>query len=1105
MDTRAFGLAGCITPSGIPYVSTRGGPLSGLEALSLQGLPLDRLLLSKESQKELQDLAGNAMSSTVVGSAVLAALIVGHKILRKGTAMCADVDDDPLDEKRLPRVPDDMQLAEFDLEHSDAGNVDVEALKAEAGRSARYCKCEGQTIVRTRDVRDPEYHIVKCKKCGHTGCKKCTGNPPHEFERFDKLERTDPLEFAKKLKSILPVRLAFSGISSSDFEIFGREMIEQCGAKEWRKLLDTISCAVGDRLCFFDLKRTEYWTVIYDGPHSTLKLLIRTDSIQWFFYAKPSSTEPTISLQREILSKPIARMTPAGSSSLLDGEWEICSPLSSKSVVQISGIGEQVPSFESRCGLQDRCFVEGRVWPTLKVESTENLDHLDVDIRGVYTLLPDCGTAQGCLHKKEAAVPARSPPVYLFLDPTKLGEPAKDSFVFALDHERISGYDSRVIVAELSCRWRTSRVSGNEKDVDIYFRRWIKNRTAALRAFLPKSPILCRAVQPGSSLASLRSENCHQANIAFLSFALPASEVPPSWEQGAWQITDVTSSTATLQSLSWLIQKAADLTGCNEWQQVTKGTASDSDSQLPSYSVEKACTTCAPPKPGILWGRDKRNRVKAYEDPQGAAVYERHIKARPSPFLIFRHIDEQGNGHLKVALNLQTLFHRAHEKLIGNSKNADPVLRTWRLLSSAPDKRDFKFDKFRLERSAGNPLAPQPPHFNPQLGLRDEQRRSLYWMKSREADDVEPFAEEEVEEALLPLMQWRAEGKVVREKTVRGGVLSDEVGYGKTALILGLIDSMFAVDSERVSPPEKGLVDTNATLIVVPAIMIDQWAAETVKFLGKESDKNARPRDAYMKVGNRYNVLVIGTLKALISKSIEEIRSADIILVSWSIFVNSSSYYKRLEKLTGAPQVPLKGSRNFDHWFEDTLNRLETIVDTLVSDGPETMLERIKENREQVKKDHAYFKYCPSERRKGHAASSAASELSGTGGGGSWDDKKFHHSQDKGWNDRKEFNIVKGNKTGPVDWTSVRGVPLHMFRFTRLVIDEFTYANQEQLIPLLSLKSRFKWILSGTPPLNNFADVNTIAPFLGVHLGVDDDEAGRVQNSRLLRKDGSGK
>ena len=44
----------------IPYITNRGGPMVGLEALSMQGLPVNELLLTRETEDQLADLAGNA-------------------------------------------------------------------------------------------------------------------------------------------------------------------------------------------------------------------------------------------------------------------------------------------------------------------------------------------------------------------------------------------------------------------------------------------------------------------------------------------------------------------------------------------------------------------------------------------------------------------------------------------------------------------------------------------------------------------------------------------------------------------------------------------------------------------------------------------------------------------------------------------------------------------------------------------------------------------------------------------------------------------------------------------------------------------------------------
>lgn len=81
-----YAICPCLTPQGLPYVSNRGGPLLGLEALSMQGLPIDELLLTRESEDNLRDLAGNAMSSTVVGACIISALVVGTNHLEPGTS-----------------------------------------------------------------------------------------------------------------------------------------------------------------------------------------------------------------------------------------------------------------------------------------------------------------------------------------------------------------------------------------------------------------------------------------------------------------------------------------------------------------------------------------------------------------------------------------------------------------------------------------------------------------------------------------------------------------------------------------------------------------------------------------------------------------------------------------------------------------------------------------------------------------------------------------------------------------------------------------------------------------------------------------------------------
>ena len=85
-----LGLSQCLTPTGEPYVANRGGPLVGEELLLLQGIPADDLLLTRETEKQLRDLAGNAMSTTVVGACSIAAIVLGLKALAKGSNKDSD-------------------------------------------------------------------------------------------------------------------------------------------------------------------------------------------------------------------------------------------------------------------------------------------------------------------------------------------------------------------------------------------------------------------------------------------------------------------------------------------------------------------------------------------------------------------------------------------------------------------------------------------------------------------------------------------------------------------------------------------------------------------------------------------------------------------------------------------------------------------------------------------------------------------------------------------------------------------------------------------------------------------------------------------------------
>ncbi|KGO52427.1 Zinc finger, RING-type [Penicillium expansum] len=1120
------GIAGCLTPKGIPFVTTRGGPVSGTEALSLQGLPLDRMLLTRETQADLMDMAGNAMTSTVVCAIMLAGLIAVHEILDDDEA--GSINPGDAEAKSLLVPSEAHSLVRSNLQIAEAPLVDHAVLKAKAASSVLCCSCERQT-----GVQDS---IYSCTLCGHTACRSCRGNPTHSYLHVSPLSRQKPSEFIANLKGLVPMKLMLSGLSVLDFETFRSLYPIDNLPQFWPDFVLCVKAAVHDVFRFFEIKRGRKWRVVYDGTHSSLFLDIGPDSIQWLLYAKPPKSASTRSVIREVLAKPISRMSPT-SGSFVEGTWEVCSPVSTPFSLQISGRGSQVRSFQSECGLKAAKFVDGKVWDSIFVEgSNQDVAVLDLDVRGIYKFLPDCGTALGALYKKEAT--AHVPPMFLFLDPTKTGPPDEDACVFALYHSRLPGYDVRMTIAELPSTWRSLDVTLDSQDVKAFCRQWAKAPRAQLN-HCPAEQITLSTLQQGIQV-SIENQHCHDACITLTSLSATTAILNLPDANSDWQAWNPEVSMRELKGLAWLFPKIAAWSDFEDWTEIILPDCSD-----PNHHAYGNCNTCNPLTPSILWGRDNKDRIIPYENPQEAAVYEHAIKNRPSPFLVFRRISEHGDAELRFTLNVQALTHQAHGKLVGTASR-ETVTSRWRLLPHAydmaqktPDMSQAAPGRFTLRSNDNDNPSPQPPNFK--FKLRDEQLRSLSWMISQEAKDMKPFMEEEVEESILPLMPWRAEVKATMPKIVRGGVLADEVGYGKTAVILGLIDAQYKTDT--IPPEDNGLISTKATLIVVPSNVFKQWVSETSKFLE-----------------GKYKVLAISSINKI---SIREVKEADIVILSWSILANDS-YYKRLQQFTGTPQAPAKSSggtgRNFDGWFHDARASLRESVEILKTEGPEAMLQQLEARRRRVHETQANFTYVPSRRLRGQAFADAnngrdesdaeaeedldsesdsgfeeidASDARQSTGTASpvdqrkrrysrksvegskekrqkrlstdlvevTDDKKKRGAKSTAVkDDRTEFDIKKGVKgRTKQDWRTVKAAFIHAFNFNRLVIDEYTYAGEERQASLLSLQARSKWILSGTPALGEFADIKSIARYLCLHLGVDDDgDCDKpTQNSRL--------
>lgn len=467
------------------------------------------------------------------------------------------------------------------------------------------------------------------------------------------------------------------------------------------------------------------------------------------------------------------------------------------------------------------------------------------------------------------------------------------------------------------------------------------------------------------------------------------------------------------------------------------------------------------------------------------------LKRRPAPMVAQMRLDGSV-GTIQIGLNIATLLHRALSRLPSFGRVQSPDL-AWRLQTDyqAVETAFFRPPKLDLKSNRHDVEASQPPNFGTKAKdpkLRPEQLRSLTWMLQQEAEKDHSFVEEEVAEATLGPLGWRAEGRASRKVMVRGGVLADQVGYGKTAISLGLIDTSKHVDEHALPEvPRPGRIATKATLIVVPAHLTKQWEGEIHKFLRRKE----------------YRVVKLLDLTSINSVSIRDIEKADIVIVALTIF-KSQLYWSNLAGFAASGSLPQGdlATRHFVSRLDQILEGLDAQVDLLQEeDGPKQVSKNIKQSlaevaaeRKEAKDTKDAFIMTFGKKRLTGAAYLAMQE--GEVPAPKAKKAKVEKKDERESNDPWNLN----NKDVRDNYHKMRSPPLHMFRFNRVIIDEFTYVDQRCLSAVTKLESISTWVLSGTPPVSDFTAVKGIADFLHVHLGVDDDTEGTAETTKRRQK-----
>ena len=1039
----------------MPFSTSRGGKITGREGLLLQGLPVNQMNISQLTDNQQRHLAGNAMTTTVLGAFMLGALTTFHEILKPDESRPQVIEE--------PLIPN-MDGEEFLLEKSsDPGAfVDrtVEEFVEKAAKSSKLCYCEGRQ--ETVGVK-----LYRCHVCTHTACAICRGNPSHDYvvmEQSTPDNRIKPQDFEAFIKESLPLRISFKDVShlKAQLQDLSRVYENQMKSPSRLSALELIKNALTSDVCFRGARRREFWQLRYSSEHSELILEIGPSRCLFRLFVKVPSHTPSNDPARVMFEgSPIAQMEPKDN--MIKGQWKVRVPIDQKFSATITSNGPVVRSFAAQRGLVEAVNEDEYVHSYCTIYSKERQAIKNLtgrDLCGNYKLYQDCAQAFNSFHKKDN-VDGTEPDTFFYFDHTgQTGFPKEHGFVFTEEIRRLDHGETRRCFARTKHYQQQPIVKKDSKEIEkrisvVVDCKWIYLDDFAIASsaghivnfgHLPDVPTF--------------DPSCQSQTVAF-SCKLSFDNIKMLGPKGKWFEISQVNAEDYMHHLGWALNKIK-VFGNHVSQNLL-----DYDTWHPIDPNNPHCDKCAPSPPVHVWawqkqkGRGKRWKQMPFEMPESANEFEELLKTRPPGISTFCLMDK-GSTELRIGINPTALCHRA----TANLKSQGPYQTSWCFVTDDTSERAYK-NSYKLQSTAEEKPTEAPTGFTKRFKLRREQKQTLTWMLAQEKGVT--FTEREFVEARQSQMGYLLMAQASQERIVRGGILASEVGYGKTIMTIALALSRAQADKEFADNYTGDLIPTKATLIFVPGQLPKQWRAEAEKFIRKPI---------------KGDILLIERVQDLGRITIKQIQKATLVIVSFSV-CKAESYLARLANLVGMVEPVEKTSdRAKDVWHEIAKEEIAGSMRYLKANPTGFQKYLDKKLRGREKAADGVKLPIPSKRIVGAAYQALSAKRSHDEMTGQNTDAAAIEAAPKAATlEICVHQRIKFAGGEPFEFKNLLGIVLEMFQWARVVIDEFTYVKREENPTISKVKAEAYWGLSGTAPYETYKGITEMASFVGVRVG----------------------